>query len=171
MSQCYNSPAMCARFTLTYSRTQLAEALAIAEAVLSGYEPAYNIAPTEAHWIVREKYEEREVLPARWGLVNSWAKDRKSAYKQINARAETVDTLPAFREAFKERRCIVPADGFIEWTGPNESRQPLWFHRDDGGLLLFAGLYESWQPSPNQWERTFTIITTTLKLLLAPATP
>ncbi|WP_410969303.1 SOS response-associated peptidase family protein, partial [Salmonella sp. SAL04284] len=78
----------------------------------------------------------------------------------INARAETVETRRAFREAFIKRRCVVPADGFFEWTGPKTARQPTWFHREDNQLILFAGLYESWRPKPNQWETTFTILTT-----------
>ena len=62
----------------------------------------------------------------------------------------------------------MPADGFFEWTGPKTARQPLWFHRPDGGLLLFAGLYEYWQPTPGQWERTFTIVTTEANKLMEP---
>jgi putative SOS response-associated peptidase YedK len=92
--------------------------------------------------------------------------DRKQAFKNVNARAETVQRLSPFRDAFKERRCVVPADGFFEWTGPKEDRRPIWFHREDGGLILFAGLYESWRPSPHEWERTFTILTTTPNALL-----
>ena len=85
----------------------------------------------------------------------------KQAFKNINARAETVRRSPAFREAFASRRCVVPANGFFEWTGPKEDRRPIWFHRPDGGLILFAGLYETWRPSPAEKERTLTIITTT----------
>ena len=114
------------------------------------------------------KYEDRELLPAKWGLVNSWAKDAKRAAAQINARAETLESRPAFKSAFAERRCVVPADGFFEWTGPKTARQPLWFHRPDGGLLLFAGLYEYWQPTPGEWERTFTIVTTEANKLMEP---
>ena len=143
-------------------RVQLAQLLGVSvEQMPEGdYRPRYNIAPTDPHWIVRTRYEDRELLPARWGLVNSWAKDAKGAFRQINARAETVARLPAFRDAFQKRRCVVPADGFYEWTGPKEARQPFRFHRPDGGLLLFAGLSESWQREPEVWERTFTIITT-----------
>ncbi len=133
-----------------------------------GYRPRYNIAPTDSHWIVRTRYEDREILPAKWGLINFWMTDRKQAFKNINARAETVQKLPSFREAFAQRRCVVPADGFFEWTGPKEDRKPIWFHRRDGGLILFAGLYESWRPTPSEKERTFTILTTTPNSLLAP---
>jgi putative SOS response-associated peptidase YedK len=115
------------------------------------------------------KHEDRELLPAKWGLVQFGSKDGKRAGAQINARAETVASRPAYRNAWGgRRRCIVPADGFYEWTGPKDARKPLWFDRPDGGLLLFAGLYESWQPAPGTWERTFTIITTRANEVMAP---
>jgi putative SOS response-associated peptidase YedK len=152
---------MCGRFTLTrQDPAQLALELGVDLESLTDYRPRYNIAPTDPHWILRVKYEDRELLPAKWGLVNSWAKDNKRAAQQINARAETLESRAAFKAAFRERRCVIPADGFFEWVGPKNARQPLWFHRPDRGLLLFAGLYEYWALSPGQWERTFTIVTT-----------
>jgi putative SOS response-associated peptidase YedK len=160
---------MCGRFTLTYRKAELLAAeLGVPVESLGEYRPRYNIAPGQWHWILRMEYEDRELLPARWGLVNHWAKDRNQGYKQINARAETAHTRPAFRDAFKKRRCIVPADGFFEWAGPKGERQPMWFHRPDGGLLLFAGLYESWQSIPGEWEPTFTIVTTDASATVAP---
>lgn len=162
---------MCGRFTLSYrDREELARELGVSVDAFDEqeYRPRYNIAPTQRHWIVRTQREEREVLLARWGLVNFWATDNKRAARQINARAETVDTRPAFRDAFKRRRCVVPADGFLEWTGVQGRRLPLWFHRPDGGLLLFAGLFESWLPQPDQPETTFTIVTTGANALMAP---
>ena len=160
---------MCGRFTLSRGEVEaLAAELGVPVESLSDYRPRYNIAPTDTHWIVRMKYEDRELLPARWGLVNSWAKEGKRAAQQINARAETLSTRPAFKAAFSKRRCVVPADGFFEWVGPKGARQPIWFHRPDGGLLLFAGLYESWQPEPDVWERTFTIITTDANPVVEP---
>lgn len=152
---------MCGRFTLTRQEAhELAHELGVPVESLPNYRPRYNIAPTDQHWIVRNKYEDREVLPALWGLINTWAKDRKRAAAQINARVETIETRPAFRDAFRKRRCLVPADGFFEWTGAKKARRPVWFHNPDGRLLMFAGLYESWQPEPDIWERTFTIVTT-----------
>lgn len=152
---------MCGRFTLSRrDAEELAHELGVPVESLRDYRPRYNIASTDQHWIVRVKYEDRELLPAGWGLVNSWAKDKKRAAAQINARAETLESRPAFKEAFRERRCVVPADGFFEWVGPKNARQPIWFHRADGGLILFAGLYEYWPSGPGQWERTFTIVTT-----------
>lgn len=160
---------MCGRFTLTYDDPELlARELGAPSDALRGYRPRYNIAPTDPHWIVRTRFEDRELLPAKWGLINHWMTHRKQAFKNINARAETVQRLSSFREAFKRRRCVVPADGFFEWTGPKDSRQPIWFHRADGGLILFAGLYETWRPTPDERERTFTIITTTPNSLLEP---
>jgi len=162
---------MCGRFTLTYrERERLAEELGVPVEQLphAEYRPRYNIAPTDPHWIVRLRLEDREVLPAKWGLVNYWAKDAARAARQINARAETLATSPAFREAFAKRRCVVPADGFFEWTGAGANRRPLWFHRPDGRLVLFAGLYESWRAGPEQWQRTFTIVTTQPNGLIAP---
>ena len=160
---------MCGRFTLSRRKAEaLAAELGVPVESLSDYRPRYNIAPTDTHWIVRMKYEDRELLPARWGLVNSWAKEGKQAAQQINARAETLSTRPAFKAAFSKRRCVVPADGFFEWVGAKGARQPIWFHRSDGGLLLFAGLFESWQPEPDVWERTFTIITTDANPVVEP---
>ena len=152
---------MCGRFTITRrDGNMLAAELGVDADSFVDYRPRYNVAPTQMHYVVRVKFENREVLPARWGLVNTWAKDASGAAKNINARAETVESRRAFREAFIKRRCVVPADGFFEWTGPKTARQPTWFHREDNQLLLFAGLYESWRPKPNQWETTFTILTT-----------
>lgn len=160
---------MCGRFTLTRREAEsLAAELGVPVESLPDYRPRYNIAPTDTHWIVRLKYEDRELLPARWGLVNSWAKEGKRVAQQINVRAETLSTRPAFKAAFSKRHCVVPAAGFFEWVGPKGARQPIWFHRPDGGLLLFAGLYESWQPRPDEWERTFTIITTDANQVVEP---
>jgi putative SOS response-associated peptidase YedK len=161
---------MCGRFTLTYRERQaLADELGVdVNDIPHDYVPRYNLPPTDPHYIVRQQYEERQLLPAKWGLVNSWAKDAKRAAAQINARAETLTKSPAFRDAFQERRCIVPADGFFEWLGSKEARRPLWFHRSEGGLILFAGLYESWRPEPGHWQRTFTIVTTTPNKLIEP---
>ena len=128
----------------------------------SMYRPRYNIAPTDQHWIVRTKREERELLPASWGLVNSWAADSKGGARQINCRAETALARPSFRDAFVRRRCLVPADGFFEWVGDKQTRRPVWFHPPDDSLFLFAGLYEKWlNPQTSEWLRTFTILTTT----------
>jgi len=153
---------MCGRFTLTWEEwRQVVDALGIEDDghAFSDYRPRFNIAPTDQHFIVTSEFERRKVQRARWGLVNRWARDNSRASQRINAKAETLEQRPTFSEAFQKRRCVVPADGFYEWTGPKSKRQPLWIHPRDGGLMLFAGLYESWYPGKNQPEVTFTIVT------------
>jgi len=158
---------MCGRFTITRrDRNSLAAELGVSPDSFVDYRPRYNVAPTQPHFLVRIKYENREVIPATWGLIKSGSKDASMAAKTINARSETVETRGAFRDAFQKRRCVVPADGFFEWTGPKTARQPTWFHREDSGLILFAGLYEAWQKGQGVWETTFTILTTSANAVL-----
>jgi putative SOS response-associated peptidase YedK len=154
---------MCGRFTLTERNGKLIEArLGLTDGALDAigdYVPRYNIAPTQPYFVVITRYENRAILPARWGLVPYWSKDASRASQAINAKSETVESTPTFREAFRKRRCVVPADGFYEWTGGRSARQPLWIRRRDGQLLLFAGLYEEWKPAGGDRETTFTILT------------
>jgi putative SOS response-associated peptidase YedK len=149
-------------------KTELATMLGIPEREIGDYTPRFNIAPTQPYFVLKTTYESREAISATWGLVNSWAIDASRAYKCINAKAETVDNLPSYREAFKRRRCIVPADGFYEWRGSKKMREPLWIHPADEGLILFAGLFEAWKVQPGEWQTTFTIITTAANRLLEP---
>ncbi len=155
---------MCGRFTLTIH--QLGSVLdklgASIEPDLAGlYRPRYNIAPGNLHLVLRHKDGARILSAANWGLINSWSKDPKVAFRQINARAETLSERPAFRNSFRRNRCLVLADGFYEWRGPRGQREPMHFHAPDRGLLLFAGLYDSWRdPVTDSYKRTFTIITT-----------
>jgi putative SOS response-associated peptidase YedK len=160
---------MCGRFTLTESdRVLLAGRLGIAADALADYRPRYNIAPLQGHFVITTAYENRKLLNAKWGLVPHWAKNVSRAAQSINAKAETVEVKPTFGEAFRRRRCVVPADGFYEWTGTKDARRPLWIHRHDGEPLLFAGLYETWQPKAEQAETTFTILTCAPNSLIAP---
>jgi putative SOS response-associated peptidase YedK len=153
---------MCGRFSLTWENWQkVAGKLGLHDDgdVAACYKAQHNIAPTDSHFIVTTEYERRRACVARWGLVNRWARDNRQASKYINARAETIEQRPIFREAFHQRRCVVPADGFYEWTGPKNDRRPLWIHSPNGELMLLAGLYESWHPAPDRLECTFTIVT------------
>jgi putative SOS response-associated peptidase YedK len=163
---------MCGRFTLTVPDYEtLAEALGVAPfaELAETYRPRYNLPPMDPHWVLRVRDGARQLVPARWGLVPSWAKSVVDAAKRINARAETLRDKPTFRAAFERRRCVVPADGFFEWVGPKGKRQPIWFRPPDGGLLYFAGLYESRRdPATDTWSKTFTIITTPPNDLVAP---
>jgi putative SOS response-associated peptidase YedK len=95
---------------------------------------------------------------ARAGVWSIAGRGTTAAASQcINAKAET--QRPTFSEAFQKRRCVVPADGFYEWTGPKATRPPRWIHPRDRGLMLFAGLYETWHPERNKPEVTFSIVT------------
>jgi len=120
----------------------------------------YNIAPTQRALVVyagqRRVWAER----MRWGLIPSWAKDDKIGAKTINARVETVATKPAFRTAFKKRRCLVPASGYFEWKDVPGNKQPYFIHDPQGELLMFAGLWDAWKPiSDDHHVRTFSIVT------------
>jgi putative SOS response-associated peptidase YedK len=161
---------MCGRFTLTWDGwRQVVDALGAQDAddAFADYRPRFNIAPTDQHFIVTSEFERRKAQRARWGLVNRSARDNRRAGQCINAKAETLEQRPTFREAFLRRRCVVPADGFYEWTGPKGKRQPLWIHPRAGGLMLFAGLYESWYPEKDRAEVTFTIVTCAANSMIA----
>jgi putative SOS response-associated peptidase YedK len=121
----------------------------------------FNIAPTQDAPVVRAgKDGAREVALLRWGLVPFWAKDLKIGTKMINARSEGIEAKPSFREAVKQRRCVVPATGFFEWQGEPGHKQPFAITRPDRALLAFAGLWERWKPAEGEPVETFTIITT-----------
>jgi putative SOS response-associated peptidase YedK len=97
----------------------------------------------------------------RWGLIPSWAKDASGATRMINARSETAATKPAFRDAVKLRRCLIPADGFYEWQRTGKAKQPYCFEVNDGELFAFAGLWERWKDPIGQWVKSCSILTTT----------
>jgi putative SOS response-associated peptidase YedK len=103
----------------------------------------------------------------RWGLIPFWAKDASVGYKMINARAETVATKPAFREALKKRRCLIPADGFYEWSKNGKTKTPFCFTMADDSIFAFAGLWEQWENPTGQLVETCSIITTTPNTLCA----
>jgi putative SOS response-associated peptidase YedK len=153
---------MCGRFTLTWDQwRRIADFLGVEDAgdAWADYRPRFNIAPTDQHFIVTSEFERRKAQRARWGLVSRSARDNTRASQCINAKAETLEQRATFREAFLKRRCVIPADGFYEWTGSKAKRDPLWIHLRAGGLMLFAGLYESWYPRRDLPEMTFTIVT------------
>ena len=124
------------------------------------FAPTYNAAPQSVQPVVRLNRDsgQREVALLRWGLVPYWAKDEKLAYTTINARAEEVAAKPAFREALKRRRCLVPADAFYEWQKLDEkTKRPHAIALRSGEPYAFAGLWERWQPkegSPLETSRS-----------------
>lgn len=123
----------------------------------------FNIAPTQEAPVVRRPGNstagEREVALLRWGLVPAWAKDLAVGNRMINARSEGVEAKPAFRDAMKLRRCLVPATGFYEWKGAPGRKQPFAITLPDRPMFAFAGLWESWRPRGGEPVETFTIIT------------
>jgi putative SOS response-associated peptidase YedK len=101
-----------------------------------------------------------------WGLIPCWAKDTKIGYKMINARAETVATKPAFRAAYKARRCLIPAEGFYEWKRDVAPRRPHYIHKRDGSPMALAGIWETWK-GPDETIESCAIITTAPNALMA----
>jgi putative SOS response-associated peptidase YedK len=111
------------------------------------WEPRYNIAPSQSVGIIRQDRAkpERRFSLARWGLIPSWATDAGIGFKTINARSETVASKPAFSEASRRRRCLIPSDGFYEWQRGVKTKQPFHFGMADDSLFAFAGLWERWK--------------------------
>jgi putative SOS response-associated peptidase YedK len=124
----------------------------------------YNIAPTQKVAVVLDE-SPQEFSELRWGLIPSWSKDASAAAKMINARCETVADKPAYRIAFKKRRCLVPADGFYEWQKVGVGKQPYNIGLKSDEPFAFAGLWESWRNAEGDEVRTCTIITTTPNLV------
>jgi putative SOS response-associated peptidase YedK len=158
---------MCGRFTLRTPAKDFARLFALDD--VPELQPRYNIAPTQTVAAVRlsPERENRELVMLRWGLVPFWADDPKTGYRMINARAETVGTKPAFRQAFVKRRCLIVADGFYEWQKRNGSKQPFLIHRQDDRPFAFAGLWERWDKGEEEIE-SCTIIVTEANDLLEP---
>jgi putative SOS response-associated peptidase YedK len=176
---------VCGRFVTASSPALLAERLAVDEtdeSVEPDPEPDYNVSPRRAVLAVREHDGRRVMSRLRWGLVPSWAKNPSVGDRMINARAETLAARPAYRSAFADKRCIIPADGFYEWKpvpsldGARPRKQPYFIHRRDGEPLAFAGLWEVWKiPEGTEdlvtrdgWLRSCVIVTTTANALLEP---
>jgi len=119
----------------------------------------YNIAPTQSLPVVVSPDGNRVMESMRWGLIPSWVKDPETQSLLINSRAETIQEKPSFRSSFKSRRCLVPADGFYEWTKRENGKVPYWIHMTDEGLFAFAGIWSEWGMGEDI-IRSFSIITT-----------
>ncbi|NND83895.1 MAG: SOS response-associated peptidase [Acidimicrobiia bacterium] len=149
---------MCGRFVLAGGVDDYAIFLHAARIVGDPVEPSWNVAPTDPVLAAAEHHGERLLGTFRWGLVPHWSKARQPFH--INARSETVHEKPAFRDALRYRRCLIPADGFYEWTVEDDGKQPHYIERD-GGRFAFAGLWSRWTDPETQEElRTCTIVTT-----------
>jgi putative SOS response-associated peptidase YedK len=124
------------------------------------YPPRYNVAPTQPVPIVRMENGERHFTLVRWGLIPAWVKDPKGFSLLINARGESVNEKPAFRNAMKRRRCLFPADGFYEWKGEGAAKRPYFARPVQGGPIAYAGLWETWTGPNGEEMETAAIITT-----------
>jgi putative SOS response-associated peptidase YedK len=137
---------MCGRYTITTNPEAMRQLFRFLNPT-PNLPPHYNAAPTQQLPVVRrDRSGARELVQLRWGLIPAWAKDPKIGYSMINAKAETVDEAPAYRAAFRSRRCLVPVDGFYEWRQQGKERLPYRFTLEDGGLFALAGLWERWSP-------------------------
>ncbi len=152
---------MCGRYKLS-RRKQLVEEYFDTDSGVEDWVPRYNIAPTQPVAVIRQNPKEpvRELSLMRWGLIPSWAKDSSAAASMINARSETASTKPAFRDALKSRRCLIPADGFYEWSRTGKAKQPYCFEVGDGELFAFAGIWDRWKDASGKTVETCSILTT-----------
>ena len=172
---------MCGRFTQMFTWREVYEFLNLFGAPCN-LEPRYNVAPSQNVAVVRAEAGRRQLSMLRWGLIPGWAREPNIGYRLINARAETAGAKPAFRAAWRApRRCLVPADGFYEWTRRGALRQPWLIAMHDGALFAFAGLWERWtvpegtvlkgslaEFAPGDSIETFTILTTAANEAVAP---
>ena len=177
---------MCGRYTLATPLDELVEVFDVGHVAFDSWQPRFNVAPTQTlPVVIRGPDGLRRLGPMRWGLVPFWAKDPSIGNRMITARSETVAKKPAFREAFRRRRCVVPMDGFYEWRARavEGSKKPLkvpfWIHRPDRRPFGVAGLWERWR-GPRDGDSdstsdgavaplvTFTILTTDASPWMAP---
>lgn len=158
---------MCGRYAIATSRlARIENALGIE---LPQVQAHYNIAPTQTVPVVRLT-EERgyELTGMRWGLIPAWSKEPRTSYATFNARAETVADKPAFRAAYRARRCLVPASGFYEWREEEGRKQPWYFSATDGQELAFAGLWEEWRRPDAPALLSYTVIVGNANEVVAP---
>jgi putative SOS response-associated peptidase YedK len=157
---------MCGRYTLTSAPEAIRALFRYAEQ--PNFPPRYNIAPTQPIAIVRQVDGKRQFALVRWGFLPSWVKDPKTFALLINARGESVIDKPAFRAAMKRRRCLIPADGFYEWQAGGGRKRPFFVRAKSGGLLAFAGLWETWTGPNGEELETAAIVTTRASRALSP---
>jgi putative SOS response-associated peptidase YedK len=157
---------MCSRYSLTSPPEAVRAYFGYADT--PNFPARYNIAPTQPIAVVaRDREGVRRFWLMRWGLLPSFVKDPKTFPTLINARAEEVLEKPSFRNAMRWRRCLIPADGFYEWTGPKGKRRPFLLRPRDGRLIAFAGLYERWRDKDGGEIDTVTILTTAANATVA----
>lgn len=157
---------MCGRYALISSPELIRRLLAYLDQ--PNFPLRYNIAPTQPVAIVRLAEGQRRFALVRWGLLPSWVKDPRTFSLVINARAETLNDKPAFRNAMKRRRCLIPADGFYEWKAEGDRKRPCFVRMKDGGPFAFAGLWETWIGPNGEEMDSAVIVTVPANSLLRP---
>jgi putative SOS response-associated peptidase YedK len=150
---------MCGRFVLVSNLKNIQKSFNIKD-ISCEYQPSWNIMPNQLVPAVISRNGINQLVCFRWGLIPSWSKDPSIANRLINARAETLDKKPSFRDAFQKRRCLIIADGFYEWNREGKSKIPLYFYLKSGRPFGFAGLYETLM-SPDKKEISTCVIITT----------
>jgi putative SOS response-associated peptidase YedK len=160
---------MCGRIASNISGAdQLIEQFQLQDLLDVDIFPRYNVAPRQQVLaVVQDEQGGRKAVNLRWGLVPSWAKEEAIGYRMINARCETVATKPAFRNAFRYRRCVIPASGFYEWRRAGKQKEPYFVRLRSGKLMALAGLWEVWHGAEPPLLTT-TIITTGANAMVAP---
>ena len=152
---------VCGRYTLTDPDPRLLRIrFGLTESARIEEEPRFNIAPTDPVLAIRARDGEREPGRLRWGLVPPGATPKTIGRPLINARAESVDTQPAFKEPFRERRCLLPADGFYEWQTTEDGKHPVWISLSGGELFSFAGIWSHSEPTGAEAIHSCALITT-----------
>jgi putative SOS response-associated peptidase YedK len=157
---------MCGRFALTDAPEEVAALFGYLD--VEDFPPRYNIAPTQPIAIVRQDHGKRQFALARWGLVPAWVEEPRKFQLLINARSDSLLEKPAFKNAARYRRCLVPASGFYEWRRQGKSKQPFWVHPAAGGPMAFAGLWETWSDRDGGETDSACIVTTAANQLVAP---
>ncbi|ABB73358.1 SOS response-associated peptidase [Nitrosospira multiformis] len=157
---------MCGRYGLNHPDPVLAEWYRAS--FMPELKPRYNIAPTMEILAIRDTDSGRMGSMMRWGLIPYWIKDVKKLPVLNNARAETVAEKPAFRQPFRQRRCLIPASGFFEWKTESRRKQPYFISSRDGAPFSFAGIYETWVTDTGEAKESCAIITTGCNALMQP---
>ena len=157
---------MCGRYNIITDAKALFDAFQVDADADAAMLARYNAAPATGQLVILEEGGRRIARWHHWGLIPHWARDKAIGYKTINARGESVAAKPAFRAAFRQRRCLVPASGFYEWKALAGRKQPYLIRLKDGALFAFAGLWESWA-GPEGEVRSFCIVTTAPNELMA----
>lgn len=159
---------MCGRFTLFSELTRLMERFHLSNLKNVLYRPRYNIAPSQdVLCVINDGYKNRAGM-IRWGLIPSFAKDKTTGYKMINARVETIDKKPTFKRLLERRRCLILADSFFEWKKQGNKKIPMRIHLKDNQPFGMAGLWDHWQSGDGEKITSCTIITTNSNKMLKP---